>query len=88
MNNICYCAPAFADDTVFVCETMEQLLLVISELWEWCIENKIEIKRKKSGVFIINDDAKDGNFIKGFPTVTQYKYLGVLLDIKISRLFI
>ena len=72
MNNICYCAAAFADDTVFVCETMEQLLLVISELWKWCIENKIEIKRKKSGVFIINDYDKDGNLIKGFPTVTQY----------------
>ena len=84
MNNICYCTLAFADDTVFVCETMEQLFSVIIYLENWCIENKIEINKKKSGIFIINDDAKDGNLIRGFPTVTQYKYLGVLLDTKIS----
>jgi len=84
MNNICYCALAFADDTVFVCEDKEQLLTVIKELENWCKANKIEINKKKSGIFITNDDGKDPDFIEDYPVVLEYKYLGVLLDTKIS----
>jgi uncharacterized protein (UPF0147 family) len=84
LNYICYCALAFADDTVFVCEDKEQLLKVIEKLEKWCKENKIEINKKKSGIFIINDDGKDPNQINDFPVVLEYKYLGVLLDTKIS----
>ena len=84
MNKICYCALAFADDTVFVCESLQQLYTVIAALEEWCLENEIELNKKKSGILIIDDDGKDGDIIKGFPVVTKYKYLGVMLDTKIS----
>jgi hypothetical protein len=84
MNSICFCSLAFADDTVFICENKEQLLIVIEELENWCKTNKIEINKKKSGILIINDDGKDPNTINNYPVVLEYKYLGVLLDTKIS----
>ena len=83
-NKICRCSLAFADDTVFVCESLEQLYAVIAALEKWCSENEIDLNRKKSGIFIIDDDGVDSDMIKGFPTVTKYKYLGVMLDTKIS----
>ncbi len=46
--------------------------------------NKIEIYRKKSGIIIVNDDGADPNTIEGHTLVSEYKYLGILLDTKLS----
>ena len=85
-EKICYSSLAFADDTVFICEDYSQLLKVIIALNEWNIENKVETNKKKSGIIIINDDGTDTNDIQGFPVVSTYKYLGVLIDTKLSSM--
>jgi hypothetical protein len=80
----CYTTLAFADDTAFMCTDRANLLLIMQTIKEWADENEIEINKKKSGIMIINDDGKDPSDIKGYPVVSEYKYLGVMLDSKMS----
>jgi len=42
------------------------------------------VNKKKSGIIIINDDGTDANNINGYPVVLEYKYLGVLVNTKLS----
>ena len=84
LEKICHTCLAFADDTGYICTCLEELHKVIDCLEEWSIKNKIAINKKKSGILIINDDAKDCNEIRGFPVVTEYNYLGVLVDSRIK----
>jgi hypothetical protein len=80
LEKICHTCLAFADDTGYICRCLEELHKVIDCLEKWSAENKININKKKSGILIINDDAKDCSDIRGFPVVTEYNYLGVLID--------
>jgi len=84
LNLICFCILAYADDTVFMCESKEHLLKAIEILEKWCVDNRIGVNKKKSGIIIINDDGSDSNNIRGYPVVLEYKYLGVLIDTKLS----
>ena len=81
---ICFCVLAYADDTVFMCENKDRLLEAIKVLEKWCDKNKIGVNKKKSGIIIINDDGTDVNNINGYPVVLEYKYLGVLINTKLS----
>jgi len=42
------------------------------------------VNKKKSGIIIINDDGNDSNNINRYPVVLEYKYLGVLVNTKLS----
>ena len=46
--------------------------------------NLITVNKKKSGILILNDDGTDPSVIMGYPVVSEYKYLGILLDSKLS----
>ena len=81
---VCHTSLAFADDTGFICSDLNQLILTIREIDKWSKLNKIEINRKKSGIIIVNDDGTDPNTIEGHTVVSEYKYLGILLDTKLS----
>ena len=84
LEKTCYCALAFADDTAFICESMEQLIKCIKSLEQWSEANLITVNKKKSGILILNDDGTEPSVIMGYPVVSEYKYLGILLDSKLS----
>ena len=46
--------------------------------------NLITVNKKKSGFLILNDDGTDLSVIMDYPVVSEYKYLGILLDSKLS----
>ena len=46
--------------------------------------NLITVNKKKSGILILNHDGADPTVIMGYPVVSEYKYLGILLDSKLS----
>jgi hypothetical protein len=83
LQNTFYSILAYADDTVLICESKVRLLDSIKLLEDWCDRNKI-VNKKKSGNIIINDDGTDANNINGYPVVLEYKYLGVLVNTKLS----
>jgi hypothetical protein len=80
----CNTSLAFADDTAFINESFEQLTHLIQTITEWSLENEILINKKKSGIIILNDDGKDSSEIMDFPVVSEYKYLGVIINCKIT----
>jgi hypothetical protein len=84
LANICHTCLGFADDTGYICRDLNELNKTIDGLDNWSGENKIAINRKKSGILIINDDGTDSNSIRDFPIVTEYNYLGVLIDSKLK----
>ena len=77
---LCHTQLGFADDTGYICRNLTELNDTIDGIDLWCRENRIAVNKKKSGILIINDDAKDGDIIRGIPVVTQYNYLGVMID--------
>ena len=83
-EKVCYSTMAFADDTVFICRDLEELYCLIKVIRKWSSENEIEINEKKSGILIVNDDGTDPNFIEKFPVLSEYKYLGVILNNKLD----
>ena len=84
LSTICHTCLGFADDTAYICRDLSELHKTIEIIEKWTIENKIPINRKKSGILIINDDGVDSNLIKDIPVVTEYNYLGVLIDNKLK----
>ena len=84
MSGVCYCVLAYADDTVFVCDSKESLLRTMGLLEEWCVKNKIAVNKKKSGIIIVNDDGEDPSYIEEYPVVPEYKYLGIMIDSKLT----
>ena len=82
--HICHTYLAFADDTGYICKYLKELNITIDCLERWSEENRIPINRKKSGILIINHNGIDGNVIIGFPVVTEYNYLGVLVGTKLK----
>jgi hypothetical protein len=81
---VCHTSLAFADDTGFVCNDIKELIQTIRTIDKWSIDNKIKINRKKSGIIIINGDSTDPDSIEGHTVVGEYKYLGILVDTKLS----
>ena len=75
---------AYADDIVIKVQGWIGLHTVIDELQEWCQTNEIEINRSKSGILEVRKDKRTpitkATVLKGIPIVTEYKYLGVMVD--------
>ena len=56
-------------------------------IFKWCITNKMELNKKKSGILQIvrniNNQWRQTQ-INGIPIVNEYKYLGIWFDNKMK----
>ena len=77
-------ALAFADDIVAVPIGERLLARTIEATEAWAKANGMEINKDKSGIIMIRADRRTPKHkeaqIKGYPVVTEYKYLGVMID--------
>ena len=74
---------AYADDILIVSYSISEIKDLIRITKVWCAENKMTLNNQKSGILIFRDKLKisqENKEILGIPIVTQYKYLGVLLN--------
>ncbi|KEP45596.1 reverse transcriptase, partial [Rhizoctonia solani 123E] len=76
----------FADDLVALCESIEDIKLFLTRLYNWCVKWGMEIGPQKSGVMLfggteaIRAEYNNTSFKAGpddIPKVTEYKYLGI-----------
>ena len=84
LEKVCHTCLGFADDTGYINRDLNELHKTIDGLESWSTNNIIAVNKKKSGILIINDDGVDSRTIRGFPVVSEYNYLGVLIDSKIK----
>ena len=77
---------AYADDTAVVFLSKEQLNKIIRTIEDWCINNKMELNRLKSGIIFLENDNLVGTTFAGFPVVKNYKYLGYLINRELDPL--
>ena len=74
----------YADDLVFTAVGDDELLKGYKIVHEWCVEQELEINKSKSALMHIRSSHRTPNPpvapIGGIPIVTEYKYLGVLVD--------
>ena len=77
---------AYADDLCVLCEGKNQLMNIIKIKEKWIILNKINANKAKSGIMIISNNTKEvnDNNIDGYPIITKYKYLGILINDKMN----
>ena len=75
---------AYADDLCILCEGRNQLNNVINIIDKWSELNDIKINKNKSGIMILKNDIKEGDNIKGYPIIKEYKYLGILINDKMN----
>ena len=59
---------------------------VISIIDNWSTLNKIKVNKLKSGIMILkhNDNTNENN-IEEYPIITEYKYLGILINDKMNK---
>ncbi len=79
---------AYADDTLVLCDTLDQARDVIKCIRSWSLENCMNLNEKKSGIVEFVDRTmklklKDQTF-QGFPICNEYRYLGLKLTNKLS----
>jgi hypothetical protein len=81
----------YADDVLILCSSIDQLRKVIAVVEEWSLKNNLRLNPKKSGVleFLPRMGKKlgylsIGSTISGIPVVGSYKYLGLLVDGKLT----
>ena len=84
LNEILHATLAYADDLVIICKNDEELTRGIETLRKWSKANDIMVNEKKSGILILNSDNIDADYIHGFPVVDHYRYLGVIINSKMS----
>ena len=78
---------AFADDIAIILEGEDKLDQTLTILEGYCKANELSINKEKSGIMIPRVDertkipSKFSHMIyKNYPIVTQYTYLGVIID--------
>ena len=76
---------AYADDLCVLCEGRSQLMNVINIIDKWSTLNKIKVNKLKSGIMLLkhNDNTNENN-IEEYPIITEYKYLGILINDKMN----
>ena len=79
----------FADDHLIINLTKGTLRKAITLVREWCTEANIKLNPDKSGVLEVCPKGASatmlvGRKFEGIPVVQEYKYLGLILDGKIS----
>ena len=80
---------AYADDHLIICTSLEQLELAIQIIKGWSISENIKLNPDKSGIMEVTPKRRKGRLnliesIEGIPIVKEYKYLGLILDQKLS----
>ena len=80
----------YADDLCVLCSTPMELRRVIKKIKEWSLENNLLLNEKKSGIMEITPRMgvqkcflKQGELFEGIPVVSDYKYLGLIVDQKL-----
>lgn len=70
----------YADDTAFMCYSVDAIKYGIKQVEEWSNKNKMIINKKKSGIMEIKHGGKLKlcleSSIEGYPIVKSYKFLG------------
>lgn len=75
----------YADDLVTVCRDRIELKCCISILNRWSRNNGIDINHKKSGIMRLKGPKFVPNReLLGYPLVREYRYLGVIVDDKLT----
>ena len=81
----------YADDLLIICTSPYQLRNCISTIKKWSIENNLLLNSKKSGIIEFLPRTKTypliftpGSLVDGIPIVTEYKYLGLVVDQKLT----
>ena len=81
----------YADDLLILCTSPNQLRKAIETIKAWSIRNNLLLNAKKSGIVEFLPRAKTypcalkpGTQFEGIPIVTEYKYLGLITDQKLT----
>ena len=85
LNHSGVVAWALADDIVVGAIGHLQLMAATKKINDHCRRLHLNVNKAKSGIMTIRVDGRQkhtykGNEIFGYPVVTEYKYLGVMLD--------
>ena len=78
---------AYADDLAIVGETNAKLKMAMGITEKWALDNLMKINKKKSGIIYHKINGKKLRKKKeyhGYPIMSEYKYLGIVLDSKLS----
>jgi len=81
----------YADDLLIICTSPYQLRKCISLIKKWSVENNLSLNAKKSGIIEFLPRTKTfpsvftpGSLVEDIPVVTEYKYLGLIVDQKLT----
>ena len=78
----------YADDTLVICDTLEEVSRVIKTIRDWSQEHNMKLNEKKSGLveFVgrMMKTKLKADFFEGFPVCKEYRYLGLRLTNKLS----
>jgi len=78
----------YADDTLILCNSLEEVTKVINTIRTWSLENNMKLNEKKSGLveFVgrrMRTKLKQERY-EGFPVCKEYKYLGAMFSNKLT----
>ena len=78
---------AYADDTLIICESLEEVSRVLKQIRTWSQEYNMKLNEKKSGIVEFTSRQMrpklNQNSYEGFPICQEYKYLGLILSSKL-----
>ena len=74
MNKNAYEVLAYSDDLAIIVEGRNSLSNIFNILEKWSEKNDIKVKKNKSGIDVE---------IEGYPVISEYKYLGIMIDNKL-----
>ena len=83
LSEYTYDCLAYADDLAIICQSEEILTRVMNDIQKWSDNNKIRINKSKSGIMMISG-IENREEINGYPIVSEYRYLGVLITNKMG----
>lgn len=66
---------AYADSLAAICRNKQELDREIDLLDNWATENEIAVKKKKSRIFVIDNDRNNMHQHKGYPVKVTFKQI-------------
>ena len=82
LNENSYEVLAYADDLAIIVEGRNSLSNIFNILEKWSKLNGIKVNKNKSGIMVIKGIEEEIE-IEGYPVITEYKYLGIMIDNKL-----
>ena len=82
LNKNAYEVLAYADDLAIIVEGRNSLSNIFNILEKWSKLNGIKVNKNKSGIMVIKGIEEEIE-IEGYPVITEYKYLGIMIDNKL-----